>query len=148
MSELGGNVTLSKEDLRDLISGAVTAAIRTANEPKPPTKAELEEIKQAQQMRLETAGSLNEQRKHQRWFQTQGCTHEHSKQAGGGTHCVHVKDNDHQDSAGYIICQNCQGRFRPDDDKWRKLDPDAIFSTHLFNKLFQDCAQAQGEMLG
>ena len=98
--------------------------------------------------RKETAQAVIEKKKNDRWFQEHGCSHEHSKQAGGGTHCVHVHDNDHPGSAGYIICQLCQGRVRPDDPKWRKLDPDAIFDTALFNKLFQDCAQIQGEMLG
>lgn len=144
MVEGNANVTLTKEDLRDL----VTAAIRSAREPDPPTKQQLAEIQMAQQLREETAKGVLEKKKNERWFQEHGCSHEHSKQAGGGTHCVHVRDNDHLDSAGYIMCQLCQGRVRPEDPKWKKLDPDAIFNTALFNKLFQDCAQIQGEMLG
>lgn len=143
-----GDINLTKQDLTDLVAAAVTAAMAAANAPKPLSKKELDEIKQAQEMRKDTAASLLEGKKRARWFQESGCSHEHSKQAGGGTHCVHVKDSDHPDSAGFILCQNCQGRFRPDDPKWRKLDPDAIFSTGVFNKLFQECAQAQGEMLG
>lgn len=142
------NVTLTKEDLRALVEGAVTAAVRTIHEPKPPSKAELAEIEMAQQLREDTAKGVLQKKANDRWFQEHGCSHEHSKQAGGGTHCVHVRDNDHLDSSGYIMCQLCQGRVRPDDPKWKKLDPDAIFNTALFNKLFQDCAQIQGEMLG
>jgi|SRR5882672_11641327 len=148
MVEGNANVTLAKEDIRQLVDSAVTAAIRAAREPDPPTKQQLAEIEMAQQMRKDTAQGINQKKANDRWFQEHGCSHEHSKQAGGGTHCVHVRDNDHLDSAGYIMCQLCQGRVRPDDAKWKKLDPEAIFNTALFNKLFQDCAQIQGEMIG
>jgi hypothetical protein len=144
MTEGNSNVILTKEDLRSLVEGA----IRAAREPDPPTKAQLAEIEMAQAMRKETAQGVIQKKINDRYFQEHICSHEHSKQAGGGTHCVHVHDNDAPGSAGYIHCQLCQGRFRPDDPKWKKLDPDAIFSTALFNKLFQDCAQSQGEMLG
>jgi len=113
----------------------VTAAIRTVHEPKPPTKAELAEIELAQQMRKETAKGINQKKTNDRWFQEHGCSHEHSKQAGGGTHCVHVRDNDHLDSAGYIMCQLCQGRFRPEDPKWKKIGPRSYFQHRYFQQV-------------
>lgn len=142
------NSVFSTEDVKQMIQAAVTAAVQEVNKPKPKTEQELAEIKQAQQMREETAKSYQQVKANKRWFAEHGCTHEHSKQAGGGTHCVHVQDNDHPGDAGFIYCQNCEGRFRPDTPKWRKLDPDAIFDTAKFNFLFQQCAQSQGEIIG
>lgn len=141
-------VLIKSEDLKDVIAAAVAAAVAESNKPKPKTAQELAEIEQAQQHRLDTAKDVQRIKDNKRWMQVNGCTHEHSKQAGGGTHCVHVRDNDHPDSPGFIYCQSCEGRFRPDTEKWRKLDPDAIFDTAKFNFLFQSCAQAQGEIIG
>lgn len=139
--------TFTKADVKEIVAAAVTAAIQETNKPKPPTTQELAELKQAQQMREETAQSVMQKKANDKWAQSQ-CTHEHSKQAGGGTHCVYVRDNDHPADAGFIICQFCQIRVRPESEKWLKLDPDATFSTALFNRLFQDCAQGQGDILG
>jgi hypothetical protein len=136
-------VTLTKDDLKELL----VAVIQETNKPKPPSNAEIAEIQQAQQMRRETADSVKLRKENEKFLQSQ-CTHEHSKQAGGGTHAVYVRDNDHPADAGFILCQFCQIRVRPESDKWRKLDPDATFDTALFNKLFQDCAQGSGEILG
>lgn len=144
MSQAG---TFTKEDMKEIVAAAVTAAVQEANKPKPPTDAEVAEIQQAQTMRRETADSVKMRKENRKFIQSQ-CTHEHSKQAGGGTHCVYVRDNDHPADAGYIYCQLCEDRVRPESEKWRVLDPDAHFDTALFNRLFQDCAQGQGEMLG
>jgi hypothetical protein len=147
MAEQAG-ITLTREDLANIIGVAVTAAVQEVNKPKPLTRQEVAEIEQAQQHRAEVAGNYRAQKANERAFQEQICSHEHTKQAGGGTHCVFVRDNDHPGDAGYILCQNCQGRIRPDSEKWRKLDPNAIFDTNKFNKLFQDCAQGSGEIIG
>ena len=138
----------STDNVKEIVAAAVAAAIAEANKPKPKTEQELAELEQAQQHRKDTADNYKQMRANRRWFQENSCTHEHKKAAGGGTHCVHVRDSDHQDSPGYIYCQNCEGRFRPDTPKWRKLDPEAIFDTAKFNFLFQQCAQAQGEIIG
>jgi len=145
---MNGQAIYGTDDIQKIVDAAVTAAMREANKPKPKTQQELAEIEQAQQHRKDTAENYKQQRESKRWMQTNACTHEHKKSAGGGTHCVHVRDNDHADSPGFIYCQNCEGRFRPDTPKWRKLDPDAIFDTGKFNELFQSCAQAQGEIIG
>lgn len=130
------------------IREAVAAAIAENNKPKPKTQQELAEIEQAQQHRKDNAENERQRRENKRWFAEKSCRHEHSKSAGGGTHCVHVLDNDHPSDPGFIYCQLCEGRFRPDTPKWRKLDPDAIFDTARFNELFQSCAQVQGEIIG
>lgn len=139
--------TFTKADMKELVAAAVTAAIQEANKPKPLSESAMAEIQQAQQMRRETADSVLQRKANEKFMQGQ-CTHEHSKQAGGGTHAVYVRDNDHPGDAGFILCQFCQIRVRPESEKWQQLDPDATFNTALFNKLFQDCAQGQGEILG
>lgn len=145
---MNGSNIFSSQDVKEMISAAVSAAIAESNKPKPKSAQELADIAQAQQHRKDTAENYKQQRANKRWFQEQGCAHEHKKSAGGGTHCVHVRDNDHMDSPGYIYCQSCEGRFRPDTPKWRKLDPEAIFDTGKFNVLFQQCAGSQGEIIG
>lgn len=140
--------TFTKQDMKEIVAAAVAAAIAESNKPKPPSERELAELKQAQEQRRETAEGVKQKKANDRHFQENICTHEHTKAAGGGTHAVHVRDNDHPGSPGFILCQNCQGRFRPDTELFRKLDPDAIFDTPRFNKLFQDCAQGQGEIIG
>lgn len=146
MSE--ASITLTKTDLADIVGAAVTAAVQEVNRPKPPTVQEMAQIQQAQEHRRDTADNYKQQKANERNFQEHICSHEHTKAAGGGTHCVHVLDNDHRGDPGFILCQLCQGRIRPDSEKWRKLDPTAIFDTGEFNKLFQDCAQGTGEIIG
>lgn len=140
--------TFTKADMKEIVAAAVSAAIAETHKPKPPTQQEQAEMEMAQKHRKETAEDILRKKANDRHFQEHVCTHEHTKAAGGGTHCVHVRDNDHPGSPGYILCQFCTGRFRPESDLFRKLDPDAIFSTQVFNKLFQDCAQGQGEIIG
>ena len=139
---------MSPESIQGIIAAAVTAAVQAANKPKEKTEQELAEIEMSQQQRKEMAESLKKAKTNARYFAKHICSHEHNRRDGGGTHCVYVKDNDHLGDPGYIYCQECCGRFRPDDLKWRKLDPDAIFDTARFNLLFQHCAQSQGDIIG
>jgi hypothetical protein len=142
------SISLAPEAIQGIIAAAVTAAVQAANKPKPKTEQELAEIAMAQEQRKEMAESLKRAKTNARYFAKHICSHEHNRRDGGGTYCVYVKDNDHLGDPGYIYCQGCCGRFRPDDLKWRKLDPDAIFDTAKFNLLYQHCAQAQGDILG
>lgn len=141
-------VNLTKQDLQDIVQVAVSTALQEAKKPAPMTAQQEADILQAQEQRRATAESVAEQKKNARWMQMHGCSHEHQKSAGGGTHCVYVKDNDVPQSPGFILCQKCQGRFRPDEPLMRKLDPDAIFDTNTFNRLMQDCVQTGAEILG
>lgn len=111
-------------------------------------KTEIANFEQQMAERAQTAQAVLEKKANERWFQENGCTHEHPRSAGGGTHCVYVRDNDVPASPGFILCQRCQGRFRPDEPVMRKLDPSAIFSTAKFNTLMQDCLQTGAEILG
>ena len=116
--------------------------------PPLPTQQEQADLEQRQAERKATADSIKQQKANERWMQEQGCTHEHQKSAGGGTHCVWVRDNDIPTSPGYVLCQKCQGRFRPDEPQMRRLDPSAIFDTQKFNLLMADCVQTGAEILG
>ena len=83
-----------------------------------------------------------------RWMQEHGCTHLHKPNDGGGaTHCVWVRDNGIDGSNGYIYCQRCEARIRPDEPVMRKLDPEAIFDTTRFNLLIQSCGVNGAEIL-
>jgi hypothetical protein len=129
--------TLSADDIKNIITSAVGAAIAESRKPAPPSPEAVAAFKQSQEERRANAGYILQEKQNQKNFQ-QICSHEHSKREGGGTHCVHVQDNSVAGSPGYILCQKCQARIRPDDPTMRKLDPDATFNTLLFNKLFQD----------
>lgn len=148
MSEKQQTLTLTTEDLRNLISSAVTAAVGEMRKPTPPDEKELADLKQKQEERLATAQSVKEKNENKRFIQEKVCTHEHLASAGGGTHCVFVHDNGVPLSPGYVYCQKCEGRVRPDEPLMRKLDPNAIFDSFLFNKLLQSCIQTGQEIMG
>ncbi len=145
------NLTITPEQLSNLINTAVSSAVKTTVEelrkPTPPDEKELEAIRVAQEERRATAQSVIEKKKNERYVQEFVCTHEHLASAGGGSHCVLVHDNGVLGSPGYVLCQKCQGRVRPDEPLMRKLDPEAIFNTQLFNRLIQGCMQSGQEMM-
>lgn len=147
---MSGNqgMTLTKDDLKEIVATAVSVALAEAKKPAPLSPQQESELAQAQAHRRETAEGVKVQKQNARNFQEHICKHEHPKSAGGGTHCVFVRDNDVPQSPGFIICQECFGRFRPDEPLMRKLDPEAIFDTGTFNQLLQDCMQTGAEILG
>jgi hypothetical protein len=110
-------------------------------------RKEVTDFEQAMAERAATAKSVIEKKQNERYVQEHVCTHEHLASAGGGSHCVHVHDNGVLGSVGYVLCQKCQGRVRPDEPLMRKLDPEAIFNTQLFNRLLQSCLQTGQEMM-
>jgi hypothetical protein len=134
----------SKEDLASFAA----AIVNEMRKPTPPDEKELEAIRVAQEERRATAQSVIEKKKNERYVQEFVCTHEHLTSAGGGSHCVLVHDNGVLGSPGYVLCQKCQGRVRPDEPLMRRLDPEAIFSTQLFNRLLQGCIQSGQEVMG
>lgn len=146
------NLTLTPEQLSDLINMAVSAAVKTTVEemrkPTPPDEKEQEAIRVAQEERRATAQSVIEKNENKRFIQEKVCTHEHLASAGGGTHCVYVHDNGVPLSPGYVYCQKCEGRIRPDEPIMRKLDPQAIFDSYLYNRLLQGCIQTGQEIMG
>ena len=142
--------TISPE-LQTLITSTVVAAVTAMatelRKPPLPTAQEQANLEQAQAQRAENAEAVKQKNANRRWMQEHGCTHEHQKSAGGGTHCVYVHDNGITGSPGYIYCQRCEMRLRPDEPLMRKLDPDgAIFDTAKFNMLLQSCVTTGAEM--
>lgn len=137
------NLNLSTDDLKEMIAAAVSAAVIESRKPEPPTEQQIAQVAMAQEHREQTAASLLAQRQNERNMQLM-CVHEHSKQSGGGTHCVWVREEDPR-SPGFILCQKCQGRVRPGSIDPKGLpcqrDRGAIYDTDLFNKLFQECGE-------
>jgi len=82
-----------------------------------------------------------------RKFIQESCTHHHKANDGGATHATFVYDNGVVGSPGYIYCQRCEARIRPDEPLMRKLDPDALFDTNKFNTLMQACNVNGAEIL-
>ena len=135
-------------EIKEFAAAFASAIVSELRKPEPPTEQQQAQMKAAQEERLATSRAILEKKRNDRWFQEKGCKHSHSGPFGG-THAVYVRDNDVPESPGYVICQACQGRFRPDEPKMRRLDPDAIFNTDTFNKLLQDCHSSMGaEILG
>lgn len=134
-------LTLTPQDLSNLINAAVASAVTTAlseaRKPTPPTEQELAAIEQAQQERLAMAESVKRQNENKRYIQEKVCTHAHALREGGGTHATFVRDNDVPLSPGYIYCQKCEARIRPDEPIMRKLDPNAIFDTFCLTKFYK-----------
>src|SRR5215469_2326387 len=132
-------------ELQQLISTtvvpAVTAMAQEMRKPSEPTPQEQANLAQAQEERRANAESVKQKNANRRWMQEHGCTHFHKpNDAGGGTHCTFVYDNGIAGSPGFIYCQKCEARIRPDEPLMRRLDPEALFSTAKFNELIQTCA--------
>jgi hypothetical protein len=141
MSEKTVNLTL--DNLKELF----THWADEMRKPVPPTPQEQAASAQAQQYRLENANSVKEKMERKRREQAV-CTHRHPRKDGGASHVVHVYDNDYPGHPGYIYCQRCEVRIRPDDELWRKLDPGALFNNALFVELMADCPLTGAEIIG
>ena len=119
------SLNLSPADLQAMIAAAVTAAVVEAKKPAPATERELANIKEAQELRAETASNVLAKIEAKK-FEQKTCTHAHST---GESHGVYIVDGN------YILCQKCQGKIRPEDGVSK--DKSAIYDTALFNRLFQ-----------
>jgi len=140
-------ITLDVSQLQEIIGATAAAIAAELRKPEPMSAQAKAEIEQRQADRAATAAGIKEKKERDLWFQTNGCQHKHSGQFGG-THCVYVRDNDVPTSPGMVLCQACQGRFRPDEPVMRRLDPTAIFDTAKYNTLMQDCAVNGAEIVG
>jgi DNA mismatch repair ATPase MutL len=125
---------LTKEDLQDLISTAVSSAVAATKAPTEKEKRELaaeeKKILQDNQNRARTAESITQGIQNKKYAQSV-CNHAHKN---GDTHCVYVHE---KGTAGYLICQKLQCKIRPSVPKEQQTDRDAIYDTALFNQLFQ-----------
>lgn len=117
-------------------------AIRTiAVEMRKPTDVEQSKIdadeaakKFAQAERIDNSAAVKQQMQERRRDQL-NCSHQH---ADGHTHLAHTIENGKlANGPGYLLCQWCNGKIRPENEEVRKLDPQAIYDTALFNRLYQ-----------
>lgn len=127
------SVNLTKKDLADIVSSAVTAAVKAANEPTSIEKRKIDkenrDFEQEQKDRAEIGMQAVAQKEQQRAIQRM-CSHEHKN---GDSHCVYIIE---KNGPGYILCQKNQCKIRPEPRPEKNAD-DAIYDTALFNKVFQ-----------
>lgn len=126
-------LSLTAEQLQQLVATAVESAVRAAKEPsaieQKKLDAEAEVIRVQQEYRLRTAASVKEDQEQKKAMQ-RICTHEHRN---GDTHMVYIQE---QKGPGYLLCQKNQCKVRPG------IAPEGyeggdIYDTELFNKCFQ-----------
>lgn len=134
-------MALTKEDIQLVTEITSQVAAKIGAEMRKPTEIEqklLDEDKASKKMaqaeRFENSKNVKAQMEARRREQL-ACTHAH---ADGHTHLVHVQENGRlAGGAGYLHCQSCQAKIRPDNENVKQLDPHAIFDTALFNRLYQ-----------
>jgi hypothetical protein len=134
------NVSLTAEDLKNIIAGAVSEAVKAAKAPNAIEQAKLDQqqkqIEQDQQTRLETSEQIKQDMANKA-FRKQTCQHEGGKPKH--PHTVFVSD----DLGGYVLCQVCNAVIRPESQlvhfpkDIQQKRQDIIFNTALFNKVFQ-----------
>jgi hypothetical protein len=144
---------VTKEDLKELI----VALTEAGRKPPEPTEDEAQAIAQrkaqvaAQQEERKANGEAHLQSLRNRQYHQQACSHMHSQLPGGlggGTRMVHIHDNDYPGSSGYLYCQKCEVRIRPETGElWHKLDPGATFSTEKFNWYYQSTTGGRGGVI-
>lgn len=121
------DVTISKNDLKDIISSAVAAAVAEARKPAPPTDEEKRAIEQKQTDRKEQADLILADIEKKRADQKL-CTHKHRNGVGHG---VYIQDGN------YILCQKCNVKVRPEPAP-RGYKGGDIYDTALFSRMFQE----------
>jgi hypothetical protein len=133
------NVSLTAEDLKNIIAGAVSEAVKAAKAPNAIEQAALDraqkQVEQDQQTRAEQAEQVKQKMANDA-FNKKVCSHERGDSTGRG---VFVQD----ELGGYILCQKCRAVIRPENQlvhfpkDFMKTRQDIIFDTVLFNRHFQ-----------
>lgn len=127
-------VTLSKTDLKDIIAGAVAAAVAEAKKPYV-SEDDLKRIESEQNARAANADLLRQEHENKQRFK-RTCTH---KRRDGSNRTVWVSEG--LGSEGYILCQKCQAVIRPGTAP-KDYKGTAIYDTVLYNTLFQTSSDA------
>ena len=130
---MSDKVSMSVEDMKELIATAVSAAVSATKAPNAVEQQKLDQmqkqIKQDNENREKTSRDVL-QSIEQKKFSQQVCSHEHKN---GDTHCVHIQE---PRGTGYLLCQKNQCKIRagaaPADYKGNDQ-----YDTALFNKIFQ-----------
>jgi hypothetical protein len=133
-------VSLTADDLKSIIAGAVSEAVRAAKAPNEIEQRKLDQEKQKilqdNETRRETAQHIRQEMENKA-FQKRVCAHEGGKD--NHTHGVYVSD----ELGGYVLCQVCRAVIRPENQlahfpkDFREKRRDVIFDNALYNKVFQ-----------
>jgi hypothetical protein len=127
------NINITKEDLKELITSAVAAAVAAVKAPTAEEQrvldAEKKRIETDQANRLKTADSVKQDIANKKWTHL-NCSHEHKN---GDTHCVYVAE---RVGPGYLLCQKNQCIIRPGTPS-KNYKGTVVYNTDLFNKIFQ-----------
>ncbi len=137
-------VSLTPQALKELITSAVSAAVKAAKEPTVIEQAELDkqerEAAQKQEARKLQGEAVLEDLNNRRMLQRL-CSHEHRN---GDTHCVYIQE---PKGPGYLLCQKNQCKIRPGVAPKDSASGD-IYDTDLFNRIFQKVPGAGQEIFG
>lgn len=123
-------ITLTKKDLADIITAAVTAAKAPNVIEQATLDADAKRIAEAQRYRAQAASQVIAEKEQKKALQ-RICNHEH---ANGDTQATYIQEPRGQ---GYFICLKNQCKIRPEVPAEQRQDKDAIYDTAEFNRLFQ-----------
>lgn len=135
MSQEKATLALTADDLKEIIQTAIEAAKAPNVLEQRKLDAEMKAVESAQQDRSDQSDQIKAAIQAKRSTQ-RICSHMHRD---GGSHCVYILDGN------YILCQKEQCKIRPGVAPANYKGGD-IYSTELFNKLFQTVAT--NEMFG
>jgi|SRR6185312_1439740 len=127
-------VTLTPEQLQDIISSAVSTAVREGRKPADPTPDEVAAAAQAKQMRKDRA-ELEKNKKENQKLNQSLC--DHSREDGTSA-CVAVYNN--RGNVDFLICQTNQCIIRPGQRPTGELGKDTemhIYDTQIFNREYR-----------
>jgi|SRR5580704_4684832 hypothetical protein len=124
------SISLTKQDLADIISQAIAAAKAPNVIEQQKLDAQAEETKQKQEYRKSISLSVKEDMENKRAVR-EVCSHEH---ANGNSRSVWVQE---PKGYGYMICLKNQCKIRPEPKPAKNADNGCIYNTALFNRLFQ-----------
>lgn len=133
------NISLTKDDLVEIITAAVAAAKAPNAVEQRKLDAEQKQIEQDQENRKKTSGQVLQGIENNKWVK-RTCSHEHKN---GDTHCVYVQE---RVGPGYLLCQKNQCIIRPGTPS-PNYKGSVIYDTELFNKIFQK-TPGSGDIFG
>lgn len=122
-------VTISKEDLKEIIATAIAAAKAPNVVEQQKFDEQQRQIDEDRRQREILSQSVLADLEQKRQLQ-QICSHEHKN---GDSHCVFIQE---PKGPGYILCQKNQCKIRPG-QKPANYKGNDIYDSALFNRLFQ-----------
>jgi hypothetical protein len=131
-------ITITKEDLANIVAAAVKAARAPTDIEQQKLDAQKVDHEAKQARRKALAKNIKQEMETKRRIRS-GCLHE---QPNGNSRAPYIAE---KNGSGYLICLKCQEKVRPGP---KPANPDfgCTYDTPLFNRLFAK-AQSQ-EMVG